>query len=229
MEKDNENPISPTEPQNEQREKPVDASRRRLATAGLAAVVLMTVTNRSAMAGMGGGKYIKNCTYSAMVSAGSGPVGASCYGKDCNYWKTKYSSWPSPCIKTDYGYASGWGGTYTRWSYKSETDSTATFKSCFGSYPSGYQPKSYQSYRGGWGEEDSDPGPSLLEVLENNTNPKLNWALEQQCVAALLNAVDDTIPFGYTPKNIIDWYKSATTDFAKSDLLSILTALNEQR
>lgn len=251
MDKDSQPPKSDEPKAGE--EQLLDGSRRRLAKASVAAVVLMTVANRSAMAGMGGSygskTYNKNCTYSAWMSAGgSGPSGLSCYGKTCDDWKSSYSKWPSPC-KESGGYGSSWSNTYTSsWSYRKSgssyngsVDNTALFKSCFGYYPNGYTPPAPSSNWGGaggsssWGNSNASDEPSLLDVLTDNKNkdPGFKYPeLEKQCVAALLNAVDDSIPFGYLPKDVINMYKSARTSPSSqygNDLLAILKILNAKR
>ena len=199
MEKDLKNPATPTDSGADAHDDPVDKSRRRLATAGLGAAVLMTVANRPAMAG-----YKKGCTLSAWMSAGSGPTKPTCYGRSCSSWKTKYSSWPSPCYKGGYSGSGSWGGG---WSYSS--DNTSSFKSCFGSV---YPPGQYLGSK------------SLLQVLSDDpTGTKLG----AQAVAALLNAADDNIPYGYTVSEVIALYKNNVTT-NPTGLYNTFKLLNER-
>jgi len=199
MEKDLKNPATPTESGADTHDEPIDKSRRRLATAGLGAAVLMTVANRPAMAG-----YKKGCTLSAWMSAGSGPTKPTCYGRSCSSWKTKYSSWPSPCYKGGYSGSGSWGGG---WSYSS--DNTSSFKSCFGSV---YPPGQYLGSK------------SLLQVLSDDpTGTKLG----AQAVAALLNAADDNIPYGYTVSEVIALYKNNVTT-NPTGLYNTFKLLNER-
>src|SRR3569833_1800643 len=94
MEKDLKNPATPTDSGADAHDEPVDKSRRRLATAGQKTAEQKTETKRPTKTG-----YKKGCTLSAWMSAGSGPTKPTCYGRSCGSWKTKYSSWPSPCFK----------------------------------------------------------------------------------------------------------------------------------
>lgn len=184
MKKDQQNPDSAT-PHKPEAEEGIDISRRRLAKASVAVAVLMTVANRPVMGGQGQG-----CTLSAWMSAGSGPAKPTCGGFSTSYWTDKYdrnnrTSWPSPCYKDGYA-GTGWGagsGVYS-------SDKTLIFKNCFGSNPPG-----------NWGRQS----PSLWDVLKNDKTGK---TLEAQACAALLNAADDKVPYGYTVNDVIKLYQA---------------------
>lgn len=222
MENDLQKPVVPSEPQLDQRDEHdehFDASRRRLAKAGLAAAVLMTVASRSAMAGGGyrggGGGYKdkndKGCTLSAWMSAGSGPNKPKCFGRTCNYWKNNYSSkWSSPCY-------SGGGFNYSNWNYNS-SDKTASFKSICGSYPLDYTPQP-PSWRG-----EEDPGPSMWSLISNDPNGN---TLAAQACAAFLSAADPDVPYGYTLDECVALYK-ANVSTNPTGLYNMFKLLNER-
>lgn len=197
MKKDQQNPDSAT-PHKPETKEGIDVSRRRLAKASVAVAVLMTVTNRPVMGGQGQG-----CTLSAWMSAGSGPSKPTCGGFPTSYWTDKYdkksiSSWPSPCYKGGYA-GTGWGATGTGWgttgfggsNYSNyySSDNTLIFKKCFGSNPQGY------------GSRES---PSLYDVLNKD---RAGTTLAAQACAALLNAADDKVPYGYTVDDVIKLYQ----------------------
>ncbi|MEQ6340621.1 MAG: hypothetical protein M3A44_02980 [Gammaproteobacteria bacterium] len=188
MKKDQQNPDSAT-PHKPEADENIDISRRRLAKAGVAVAVLMTVANRPVMGGQGQG-----CTLSAWMSAGSGPSKPTCGGFSTSYWTAKYdkkstSSWPSPCYQGGYA-GTGWGTTGFGGSNYYSSDNTLIFKKCFGSNPQGY------------GSRES---PSLLDVLNKDPTGK---TLAAQACAALLNAADDKVPYGYTVDDVIKLYQA---------------------
>lgn len=225
MDKNSESPNPVPESQGEQNDERFDASRRRLAKAGLAAAVLMSLANRPAMGGgsyggggFGGGGYTgggsktgykddKDCRMSAWLSAGSGPTKPKCYGRTCGYWKTKYRKddsrcWPSPCYSGGYGSYS----KYSSWSYKS--CNTPSFSSICGSKPTDYNYSKSSSWSWGGGSYGKDD-PTLWDVLNDGSGGTGNAdKLSAQCAAALLNAADDDIPYGYSVDEIVEIYRA---------------------
>lgn len=186
MKKDQQNPDSVT-PHKPEADETIDISRRRLAQASAAVAVLMTVANRPVM-----GASAAGCTLSAWMSAGSGPAKPTCGGFSTSYWKNKHSNWPSPCYKGGYP-GSGWGTGSTIWGYNGP-DKTPFYKDVCGSSPPVTVLKSN-------GQQIANP--SLWEVLQQDAN---GGTLQGQFVAALLNAADDGVPYGYTVNDVINLY-----------------------
>jgi len=186
MKKDPQNPDSAT-PHKPEAEEGIDISRRRLAKASVAVAVLMTVANRPVM-----GASTAGCTLSAWMSAGSGPAKPTCGGFSTSYWANKYvknnsNSWPSPGYQGGYP-GTGFGAGFSSSNYSS--DKTLIFEKCFGSAPPGT-----------WNGQP----PSLLDVLKKDT---AGTTLSAQACAALLNAADDNVPYGYTVNDVIKLYQA---------------------
>ncbi len=189
MKKDQQNPDSVT-PHKPEADETIDTSRRRLAKASAAVAVLMTVANRPAM-----GASAAGCTLSAWMSAGSGPAKPTCGGFSTSYWKTKYDNWPSPGYKGGYS-GSGWSSTgNSSWKYNG-SDKTPFYSDVCGSSP----PVTVLKSNG-----QPIANPSLWEVLQQDAN---GGTLQGQFVAALLNAADDGVPYGYTVNDVINLYKA---------------------
>ena len=173
----------------------IDGSRRRIATAGLAAVVLMTVANRPVM-----GAPAQGCTLSAWMSAGSGPA-AVCSGRTWEFWKANAKAWPAPYKA---GTCKNPGvGACTQY----ESDGTR-FLSVFEQSPPGA----------------NFGGLTIMQVLFLDTSNDPN-RLGAEAVAALLNAADPNIPFGYTTGEIIQLYNN-NVGLHPAPLANTLNTLN---
>ena len=215
MEKDDQKPDS-VDPHTPEADEGINSSRRNFAKAGVAMAVLMTVANRSTMASTTG-LDDQACTFSAMVSAGSGLATVTCGGLSTLSWVAKYNNsvnslntssnksshkksnkssnvsstnsnvWPRPCYLNGYdgvGYSTPWLG----WNYTD--DSTPTFVSICGSQPTSWTNNKIQN-------------PTLWNVISNDPQGS---TLDAQFVAALLNAADSTVKYGYTVNDIVSLY-----------------------
>lgn len=177
-------------------EEHIDGSRRRIATAGLAAVVLMTVANRPVM-----GAPAQGCTLSAWMSAGSGPA-VVCSGRSWEFWKTNATAWPEP-YKAGTCEENPGVGTCTKYN----SDGTQ-FLRVFEHTPPGAK----------FGDSTT-----MMQVLflKESKDP---YHLGAEVVAALLNAAASDIPFGYTVGEIINLYEN--NRFNAEALAATLNTLN---
>lgn len=176
-------------------EEHIDGSRRRIATAGLAAVVLMTVANRPVM-----GAPAQGCTLSAWMSAGSGPA-VVCSGRTWEFWKANATAWPTP--------------------YKAGTCKNPGVGACTQYNPDGTLFLSVFNRKPPNARFTKDT--TLMQVLLLDISKDPN-RLGAEAVAALLNAADPNIPFGYTTGEIINLYQNNRLNAAA--LANTLNTLN---